>query len=467
MARWQDAPIVGGSYADDARPFSCQDTVNQLVVMAEKPGTRTPSMLRGVPGFTTFCDTGTGKPIRGAHNAEGVLLVVAGTQLFRISTKGVATPVGTIPGVGRVTMDHNQVTGGYQVAIANGQSGYVYDTSNSTFQQITDDGFPGAVTFAYADSYILGIEPGRRFAFTSQLADALTYNTLDRYEAEGSPDALIGQIVNHREWWLVGERTIEPFADTGAQEGTWQRQDGMVIERGAASPWCLSLLDNTVFWLGDDGIVYRANGYVPQRISIFPIEDEIAQCNISQAFSFTFEDRGHKIYYLTLPDGATWGYDVASGEWHRRESKGLNRWRINTLTNWNGMWIAGDYSNGKLYKLDWDVLNEDGVEMERRRVTGVLADSENGVIINGLKLVFDTGRDLHKEMTCNIRYSKDGGRNWSAFRRLPMGQTGEFVKRVEARRFGLGRQWVFDIRVTDNGHADLLGASIMTEPTDS
>ena len=67
----------------------------------------------------------------------------------------------------------------------------------------------------------------------------------------------------------------------------------------------------------------------------------------------------------------------------------------------------------------------------------------------------------------DLRYSKDGGNNWSNWRKIPLGETGDFVKRVQARRLGMGRQWVFDIRVTDPVKADLMAASIMAEPTNS
>lgn len=67
----------------------------------------------------------------------------------------------------------------------------------------------------------------------------------------------------------------------------------------------------------------------------------------------------------------------------------------------------------------------------------------------------------------DIRYSKDGGRNWSDWRKLDMGETGDFVKRIQARRLGRSRQWIFDIRVTDPVRADLIAGSFLPEPTDS
>ncbi|MGN6280546.1 hypothetical protein [Frateuria sp.] len=67
----------------------------------------------------------------------------------------------------------------------------------------------------------------------------------------------------------------------------------------------------------------------------------------------------------------------------------------------------------------------------------------------------------------NVRYSKDGGRNWSDWRKLDAGEVGDFCKRIELRRLGLGRQWVFDILVTDPVPADLIAGSILPEATDS
>lgn len=391
MSRWQDAPVVGGAYSDDTRPWTCQDTVNYIPVRTERPGGRSEYQLRSAPGFYMVADTGSHAPIRGMHNVEGTLLVVAGTTLYKVGLDFACTAVGSIPGVLRVSMAHNQIAGGNQVAIANGNAGYVYDTVNGTLSQITDEAFPGASSFDFVDGYITFIDPSRNFAGTSDLADATSYSTLDRYQAEGSPDKLVGQIVDHREWWLFGERTIEPYQNTGASTGTFQRSGGTVIDVGAASPYAIAKIDNSVIWLGNDGIVYRANGYTPVRISTFPMDQAISRCTLSSAFAFTYEDRGHKIFYLTLQDGQTWGYDVAMQEWHRRASRGLDRWRLNDLVFWNGMWIGGDFANGKLYRLDWNVMQEDGEIMERLRVTGVLHDSQNQVIVNGVALVFDTG----------------------------------------------------------------------------
>lgn len=63
----------------------------------------------------------------------------------------------------------------------------------------------------------------------------------------------------------------------------------------------------------------------------------------------------------------------------------------------------------------------------------------------------------------DLRYSKNGARTWSDWRKIPLGEVGDFTRRVVARRFGSARTIVFQERVNDDCRADLIAASIQTE----
>lgn len=388
---WQPIPVVGGSAADETRLATPQETINWYPVRMERPGGRSDFILRSPSGMTHFTTVGTG-PIRGDRDVEGTHFVVSGTRLYRVSHGGAVTELGVIPGEGMVSLTHNQEGGGYTVAVFNGPQGFTYNTITGVFAEITDPGFPGFRVGGFIDSYIAGIEKDGLFAAHSDLANASEYNTIDRYEAEAAPDLLVGQIIDHGEWWLMGRRTIEVYGNTGATTGTFQRIPGSTIERGLAAPFAVAKLDNSVFLLGDDGIAYRANGYNLVRISTQQEEQQFSRCDLSQAFAFTYEDRGHKVFYLTFPDGYTHGYDVASGEWHKRSSYGMDNWRISTLTRVDGRWIAGDRFNGKLYILDWDAMQDDSGPLVSERITGILHQNGDKLVVDGLMLVFDTGK---------------------------------------------------------------------------
>jgi sugar lactone lactonase YvrE len=384
--------LIGGFYADDTRPWSVQDTVNWLPVAAEVDGTLTPSKLSTPPGLRPYQKIGTGT-IRGMYNCEGQMFVVSGRTMYRISNSGVGIPVGTIPGVGRVSISHNQFKGGNQVLVTNGSpgGGYVYDTQTQVFNRISDPGFPGSLMTAYVDSYLLGVEPQGRFWFHSNLADANDYNTLDRYEAEAAPDRIVGLAVSQFEVWTFGERTTECFGNTGGATGTFQSRRTS-IERGCASRWTVQNLDNSIFWLGDDGIVYRLEGYGARRVSTVPLERAIASNRLQDAFAFTWEDKGHKVYYLTMPDGNTWGYDVVSGVWHRRESYGLNRWRLNDAVRWNGAWYGGDFQDGRIWQLDWEYPAEGDQPMVSERTSPVMHDAQSAFNLTSVELIVGVGQ---------------------------------------------------------------------------
>lgn len=384
--------LIGGVYKDDSLPWSCQDTVNWLPVMAEVGGTRTVSKFSTVPGLKPYQRIGGG-PIRGMHDCEGLRLIVSGRILYRIGSDGIGVPLGTIPGVGRVQMTHNQFSTGYQVLVENGQGGggYVYNTADGTFIKITDEGYPGSISSDYLDSFLLGVEPQGRFWFHSNLANATDYNTLDRYEAEASPDRIIGLAVSQFEVVVFGQRTIEFFFNSGAQTGTFQNRR-QSITRGCASRHTIQKLDNTLFWLGDDGVVYRLNGYQPQPVSTRALEKSFAESNWSEAIAHVWEDRGHKVYYLTFPDGQSYGYDVISGLWHRRQSFGLDRWRLNHTIKWGRHWYGGDYQSGRTWQLDWDYFLEGDQPIVSERVSGVIADNQSSLVIPNAELIFDTGQ---------------------------------------------------------------------------
>ncbi len=391
--RAQPIAMVGGFYTDDSLPWSCQDTVNWLPTRAEVEGTRTPWKLETCPGLRESLWLGASSaPIRGMHDLEGQLYFVSGQTLYRKRVDGGVDALGLIPGVSRVQMTHNQFKTGYQLLVENGQGGggYVYSTVDNTFTKITDEGYPGSISSDYLDSYTLGVEPLGRYWFHSNLADATDYNTLDRYEAEASPDKIVGLAVSQFEVVVFGQRTVEFFFNSGGQTGTFQNRR-QSITRGCASRHTIQKLDNSLFWLGDDGIVYRLDGYAARRISTQPLEKAIAGYNWSEAISYVWEDRGYKVYYLTFPDGLTFGYDVVTGLWTRRQSFGMDRWRLSHIVKSGDTWYGGDFQTGRIWVIEWDYYLEGQDPMIRRHVTGVLHDNQSQLIIPNAELIFGTG----------------------------------------------------------------------------
>jgi len=463
MGRLQPVPVVGGAYTDETRPYDQQECVNYLPEFAENTQARSAGILRGVPGLTLFADTGE-DAIRGVRNVEGMLFVVAGPTLYEVAADGTKVSRGTITGTDRVSMTHNQQDNGYQLVIVNGPQGFVYNTASHALTEITDPDFKGSIVTDFINSYVTHIEPLRKFWFHSDLANALSYLSTDEYEAESSPDRLVSQVVNHSEVWMFGERTVEIFVNTAAENATFERQSGTVIEQGCAARFSPVILDNTIFWLGNDGIVYRADGYTPIRVSTHAVEQGIAECDWANAIGMAWSDRGHKVYYLTFPDGKTWGYDAATQLWHRRASYELDVWRVQHLVFWNGKWIGGDAFNGKLYALDWSNFTEDGQPLVAMRRTPYAHDGGNRVVMACLELLMDTGFEtLDGDQSVWLRYSDDGGKTYTNYRKKMLGDVHQYGKRIRFLRLGSFRNRVFEIMVSSNVKRDLISASVQME----
>lgn len=64
--------------------------------------------------------------------------------------------------------------------------------------------------------------------------------------------------------------------------------------------------------------------------------------------------------------------------------------------------------------------------------------------------------------SADIRYSKDG-RRWSNWKTRSLGDLGDHIAKITARRCGKAEQWVFDVRVTDPVRADMLAAAVQIE----
>lgn len=454
-------PVVGGCYADETRPYSSQDCVNWIPERAEVAGGRSAERLLQAPGLTQLSTGATGL-VRGLRNVEGALYAVIGTTLYLVATDGSRTALGTIPGTTRCSLTHNQITNGNEVVVVNGSQGFVYNSATNLFAQITDDAFEGSIVTAYLNQYILHIESARRYWFHSDLADAKQYISLDRYEGESNPDRMVSLLVDHQEVWVFNERSIDLFVNSVSESAAFERASGTSIEIGCAGLHTPAKTDNSVFWLGNDGIFYRANGYSPQRISTHAIEQAITGLDWANCYSMVWEDKGHKVVYWTFPDGLTWGYDVATQMWHRRKSYGYENWRASHLVRWNGQWIAGDAYSDKLYVLDWDALTDNGDAIERLRTTGVTHADQNRFRVDTAELVVSVGTSAitNADYVMELRYSDDGGYNYGNWLTRSLGAVGDYQKRLVWRRLGIARHRTWQIRVTSPVKCDLMAASM-------
>ena len=360
--RWPG--FLGPSATARSVTANAERTIN---LFGEAPDGGGRPALYGTPGLRVFTQAGGG-PIRALWSQDGRVFCVSGARLYEILPNGTATSRGTVRGGSGAATICSNGTGGHQLLITASNVAYVYDLDDDSLTALADP-TPAAMG-AFLDGYfILLLDKSPTFRF-SALEDGTSWDALDVAQRSFSTDTLRAMCVNHRELWLFGSRTTEVWYNAGDPDVPLVPVQGAFVEAGIAGTFTAARLDNALFWLGQDergqGIVWRANGYTPQRVSTHPVETALASAStLEHAVAYAYQEEGHAFYVLYVPGlDTTWVYDAASGLWHERAhwDERLMRWvphvgrchaeAFNTH-------LIGDRQSGAIYEQRLDVYDED------------------------------------------------------------------------------------------------------------
>ena len=462
-------PFAIQSYQSRSLPLSAQRCLN-LFVEKQPQGAKTTFPLFGVPGLTLWTTVGDG-PIRGMTNMKDILYVVSKDSLYQVASDGTSRLLGSgINGTAPLLMADN----GYQVCITDGTSGWIYNVSTDTFGVITDADFYPAKTVTFFDDYFVFDRIGTNQFFLSALLDGTSYNGLDFASATATSANLQAITQNLQLLYLFCEDHIEMWQDTGAASFPFERYPGGVINRGTLSPQTIVKQDEAVFFLGDDGVFYRLQGNVPIRVSTHAIETAIASyADISSAFCFTHTLEGHKFIYLTFPQSLhTWVFDITTMFWHERESwdendQTLGRWRGNCYAQAYGKHLIGDAYDGSIGLIDWSAYTEYGNTIQALAHSIPYHEDRKRIFVSKFELDVETGVGTGSGQGENpvimLRRSIDGGRTWGqaeTWKTMGIGDIGAYGTLLRWFRQGMGRQFVWEITITDPVKRVIYGAHI-------
>jgi len=454
------------SYQARALPLSAQRCVNYFAEQAPADA-KSPVVMYNAPGIKAFGSGGLVGAVRGQLVMGGVLYIVAGNTVYSVDSAGTTTSLGTINTTsGNVSMAANRASP-QELAIVDGTDGWTYDTG-SGLVEITDGDFAAAGTVAFIDGYFVFSKVASSEFFISALNNGQSIDALDFADAEGSPDETVAVYADHRELWVFGEESIEVYFNSGNADFPFERINGAFIERGLAAAFSVADDDNTLFWLGNDGVIYRANGYVPQRISTHAIENAIeGYSSISDATAYFVTIAGHKFYQITFLAGkATFIFDVSTGLWHERESFGDDYWRGGTnYAKAYGKHIIGDAFQGKLGELDMDTYTEYGTVMQGILTGGPIQQDQKRMFHRRFELEVESGIGLTSGQGSDpqmwMDYSDDGGRTFSLRKSMrSMGAIGEYRKRLRWTRLGQARDRIYRVTVSDPVKRSVIGANL-------
>ncbi len=474
-----ETPILGSSYqlrSPNAADSRCVNLYPEVIA----EGGKQPAWLQRCPGLAFLQTVGTG-PIRGlwSQSNANYFYVVSGNEVYKLaSATGTPTLIGPVSGTGTVSISDN----GIQIFFACNPAGYIYNEQTDVFQQITDPDFPGAVTVGYLDTFFVFNEPNSQKLWVTGLLDGTSIDPLDFASAEGSPDLIVGIIIDHREVWVFGTNSVEVWYDSGNADFPLSRIQGAYNEVGCSSPGSIAKMDNQIYWLGQDargyGMVYRSAGYIAQRVSTHAIEWQIQQYgDISDAVAYTYQQDGHSFYVLNFPTAnTTWVYDAATGAWHERagfDGGDFTRHRANSQCSFGGQTIVGDFENGNIYALDSETYADNGEIQKWLRSWRALPTGQNRLNRTAQhSLQIDSqsgiGSEAGSDPQMMMRWSDDGGHTWSNEHWRSMGKIGEYGFRTIWRRLGMTlklRDRVYEVSGTDPVKIAIMGAELLISGT--
>jgi len=409
------------------------------------------------PGLASAYSPGTG-PIRGLTVAPpaygGGLFCVSGTTAYNLATSATC---GAIPGTDLVRW---AVSRSQMVMVAGGTA-WLYDGAN--FNPISNGVLPPVSDVAYLSGRFVYVCEGTDTFFYSEIDDAANETGLDFATAEAAPDPNVAVGVLDEQLVFFGTQSVEFWSTASDPTAPFQPVVGEEYQRGCASRGSVAYADNSLFWVGDNRVVYRVIGTTPTRISSSSIEDKLRQCaNISgvTAWSATFE--GHEMYVMNVPGIGSYAYDCSRlnvkeagrGEWGEWQSWNQPTFRGQVAATLNDVTYVGDNTLGVVWQMQVGTYTDGGNPLVRVGSCFIKVEEgtprcDNIVLegVTGVGLASGQGSAPAIEM----RYSDNQGGSFSQWRQASMGGAGQSNVRAFWTRLGLMRSpgRLIEVRCSD------------------
>lgn len=446
-------PIASEFYERSAYGLASARMLNMFV---EEAFTRErPVVMLPRPGLRRFVEVGQG-PIRGIYQRDGVLggafIVVSGDTVYSVAADGQVTPRGQVHG----TTERVRFSGNLdRLVIVTAPTAWVLKPD--TLEQIADPDFNGAVDTDFINGYHLFVRPNTGQVFWSDLLDPSSFSPLEFATAESASDDLVGILIDKQEIYLFGTETTELFSATGNIDDPFRRRPGGQITRGLSGRDAKVLVNNSIFFVGEDRIVYTLNGLSPVRVSKHAIEEVLSKLTDEEAAQlnmWTYTQDGHIFVVLDIPDKHTFCFDVVTRTWHERQSFGEILWEPQNAVRHLGGILTGSRKDGSIYFLDTEADQDNGELIERRFTAGLGIERRGQPIYNlALDVVSGLGSVMGDNPVIGMRWSDDQGHTWSNELLRPLGKHGEYITPLFWTNLGLGRPpiRVFEFTMTDVG----------------
>ena len=370
--------FVGGSAQSASRSLNVERSVNLITRVGDSGTPKVPAAMVNAPGCHPELLLPSG-PIRGLYSLNGQQAwAVAGTSLYELFPNHTATLVGSVTASTRPVTWACNGANGYQLLLCSQPNGYLVDLVTGAFSQVVDDGFPtNCAMVAECSGYALALAAQSNQVNMSTPVDFSAWDGLDFLRVQTN-DPIVSMVSANNLVYLLGGQQSQVWYPSG-DTTPFSPVQGVQIETGTAAMFSAIAVgeapSSVLLWVSRNdngqGMVYAMNGYSPQRVSSFAVEQMLQQQpRLDDIIAWTYQQDGHTFAVFYIPSNdTTWAFDTQAPQgmnWAERAIWDSNaiRWfphigRCHCFA-W-GKHLVGSRLNGAIYEMspaypsDWIV----------------------------------------------------------------------------------------------------------------
>lgn len=461
--------LLGQPYQGKALIASGQQAINLYAESNKGSQAPAPITYYQWPGVEEYS-----MPLNPAENrclyrtSIGTIYTVIGPNVCLVQANSALIVVGNIPDrITQVKMADN----GLAVVLVDGSGfGWTIDMSTNDFGQIIDPSFYGADFVLFLDTFFVLNRPDTNQFYISLgmvtyalLTAGISFDPLDIAAKSGSADPIVALATVNKNLWLIGQLTTEPWIGTGAADFYFQQVQGAYVNHGCIAPYSTANTDVVVFWLMQDkegkNIIVKTEGYGVTEISTpYLVSQFNKYITTADAIGFCMQFEDHAFYVLVFPTAnITWAMDLNTGYWCQVgkwnvETNSFDRWRANNAAFGNGFNLIGDYSDGRIFKINPNIATDDEDNMKFIRTFLHMVGGEfERVVYKACSLNIQPGTsdkpvgsdDEDNEPIIFLSWSDNRGKTFGTPVGQSLGRQGEYLTDPQWNRLGMARDRIF------------------------
>lgn len=319
------------------------------------------------PGRVLRVDLGA--EIQGIYAENGVrngdLFVVAGGNLYSVSSSWTATLIGAIGGTGTA------VFAGLRDKLYVARANKPWQWDGSSLTQVSDTDAPDATSMVVLSQRLVAAETGADTYYWSDTLDGTAWEALGFATAEQRPDVLYrlirlsGQIVG------FGATSIEIIRATGQTTLPFANITAQSIDEseGILGPHAYAHRGDKAYFVGGNLTPYVMSGFSIQALPPNgELEDELMALSAADRLLVTcmaYAYGSNEFFKIRVPNKPAFVFNLATKLWHQEQSWEEDIYLPRFHTQAYGYDIQADEGGSALYTLDKTVFTDAGTTVER------------------------------------------------------------------------------------------------------